>query len=103
MWIEPLLGWMLPWASFHTIEVIHYAIRKAAHFTEYGVLFLLLIRGPMRGHTAWALAVCALYAMLDEGHQMFIPDRTASLYDVALDFSGALFSHFLRTGVAELI
>jgi len=102
-WIEPVLAWILPWASEHTIEVLHFAIRKMAHFTEYGILFLLLIRGPMRGHTFMALAACAAYAMLDEGHQMLVPDRTASIYDVALDFSGALFSHFLSSGVAELI
>lgn len=101
--IEPVLRWMLPWASFQTIEVMHYSIRKAAHFTEYGILFLLLIRGPMRGHTLMALAACAAYALLDEGHQMFVPERTASMYDVALDFSGALFSHFVSSGVAELI
>jgi VanZ family protein len=102
-WIEPILRWLLPSASLHTIEVMHYAIRKLAHFTEYGILFLLLIRGPMRGHAVLALAACAAYAMLDEGHQMFVPDRTASFYDVALDFSGALFSHFVHSGVAELI
>ena len=102
-WIEPILRWLLPWASNTTIDVMHYAIRKMAHFTEYGILFLLLIRGPMRGHTLWALAACAAYALLDEGHQMFVPERTASLYDVALDFSGALFSHFVSSGVAELV
>ncbi len=102
-WIEPVLRWFLPAASPHTIEVMHYAVRKLAHFTEYGILFLLLIRGPMRGHTLLALAACAAYAMLDEGHQIFVPDRTPSLYDVALDCSGALFTHFLSSGVAELI
>jgi VanZ family protein len=102
-WIEPILRRLLPWASYPTIEVMHYAIRKLAHFTEYGILFLLLIRGPMRGHAVLALAACATYAMLDEGHQMFVPDRTASMYDVALDFSGALFSHFVSSGVAELV
>jgi VanZ family protein len=102
-WIEPILRWLLPSASAQAIDVMHYGIRKLAHFTEYGILFLLLIRGPMRGHAVMALAVCAAYAMLDEGHQMFVPERTASMYDVALDFSGALFSHFVSAGVAELV
>jgi VanZ family protein len=31
-----------------------------------------------------------------------VPDRTASLYDVALDSSGALFSHFLTAAIAEI-
>jgi hypothetical protein len=101
--IEPALRWLLPGASVATIHALHYSVRKLAHFTEFGVLFLLLIRGPMRGRAILALSVCAAYALLDEGHQMFVPDRTASLYDVALDFSGALFTHFLHTGFAELI
>ncbi len=101
--IEPALRWLLPWASVPTIETLHFSIRKLAHFTEFGILFLLLIRGPMRGRTILALTVCAAYALLDEGHQIFVPDRTPSFYDVALDFSGALFSHFLHTGFAELI
>jgi VanZ family protein len=102
-WIEPMLRWMLPLASPDTIDALHYGIRKLAHFTEFGVLFLLLIRGPMRGRALLALVVCACYALLDEGHQMFVAERTASFYDVALDFSGALFSHLVHSGFAELI
>jgi hypothetical protein len=102
-WIEPILRWLMPSASLDAIRSMHFAIRKLAHFTEYGILFLLLIRGPMRGHAALALVACALYALLDEGHQSFVPDRTASFYDVALDCSGALFTHFMHSGIAELI
>jgi VanZ family protein len=102
-WIEAVLRWLLPQTSPETIDALHYGIRKLAHFTEFGVLFLLLIRGPMRGRTVLALVICACYALADEGHQMLVPERTASLYDVALDFSGALFSHFVRSGFAELI
>ena len=102
-WIDPILQWLMPRASVTTIDAAHFGIRKLAHFTEYGVLFLLLIRGPMRGRAALALIVCACYALTDEGHQIFVPTRTASLYDVALDFSGALFSHFVHNGVAELL
>ncbi len=102
-WIQPILHWLMPWASAQTIVTMHYGIRKLAHFTEYGILFLLLIRGPMRGHAVMALAACAAYAMLDETHQIFVPARTPSIYDVALDFSGALFSHFVSSGIAELV
>jgi len=43
-----------------------------------------------------------LYALLDEGHQMFVPNRGPSLYDVALDSTGALFSRFLHAAVIEI-
>ena len=66
------------------------------------MLFWLLVRGPMAGRPQLALLACAIYAFGDEGHQMFVVGRTASLYDVALDFSGALFSRFLHLALIEI-
>jgi VanZ family protein len=100
--VEPMLRWLFPLASAETITVLHALVRKSAHFTEYGVLFWLLIRGPMAGRPYLALTVCVLYAFLDEGHQMLVPGRTPSLWDVALDSTGALFSRFLNLAIAEL-
>jgi VanZ family protein len=100
--IDPILRWLLPGISAASVDVCHNLIRKAAHFTEYGILFWLLIRGPMARRPYLALMLCVVYALTDEGHQAFVPGRTASLYDVALDSTGALFSHFLTTAIAEL-
>jgi len=100
--IVPILRWLMPTASPGTIAATHYFIRKLAHFSAYALLFLLLVRGPMRERPGMALALCAAYALLDEGHQMFVPSRTPSLHDVALDFSGALFSHMARLAVSAL-
>ena len=100
--IEPMLRWVLPHAATETITVLHALVRKSAHFTEYGILFWLLLRGPMAGRPYAALTVCVLYAFLDEGHQMLVPGRTPSLWDVALDSTGALFSRFLNLALAEL-
>ena len=100
--IEPMLTWLFPLASKETITVLHALVRKSAHFTEYGVLFWLLLRGPMAGRPYTALAVCVAYALLDEGHQVFVQGRTPSLYDVALDSTGALFSRFLNLALGEL-
>ena len=58
--------------------------------------------GPMKERPYLALMLCVVYALTDEGHQVFVPGRTASLYDVALDSTGALFSHFLTTAIAEI-
>ncbi len=100
--ITPILRFLLPGASTATISLLHGLIRKAAHFTNYGILFWLLIRGPMAGRPYTALALCVCYAFLDEGHQILVPGRTPSLYDVALDSSGALFSRFLNAAATEL-
>lgn len=100
--IDPVLRWLLPGITASSIDVAHMLIRKTAHFTEYGVLFWLLVRGPMADRPYTALMLCVAYALLDEGHQSFVPGRTASLYDVALDSTGALFSHYLTTAIAEI-
>ena len=100
-YIEPVVRWFLPSATAATVALIHGLIRKAAHFTNYAVLFWLLIRGPMVGRPYAALGLCVAYAFLDESHQIFVLGRTASLYDVALDSSGALFGRFLNAAVAE--
>jgi VanZ family protein len=100
--IDPILRWMVPGISAAALDVGHMLVRKSAHFSEYGVLFWLLIRGPMAERPYLAVMLCIVYALTDEGHQVFVPGRSASLYDVALDSSGALFSHFLITAITEL-
>jgi VanZ family protein len=102
MIVEPVLRWIFPSASLATISLMHGLIRKAAHFTNYAILFWLLIRGPLKQRPYIALACCVIYALLDEGHQVFVVGRTASLYDVALDSSGALFSRFLNAAVYDV-
>ncbi len=101
--IDPILRFLMPWASAATISLGHSFVRKSAHFTNYAILFWLLASGPMRGRPYFALGLCVLYAFLDEGHQIFVPDRTPSLYDVALDSTGALFSRFLHAAIIEVM
>ncbi len=70
---------------------LHLLLRKAAHFTEYAILALLwtgvLPRGPRR--LLWALALTTGYAVTDELHQAFVPNRGPSPIDVLIDASGA--------------
>jgi VanZ family protein len=101
--IDPIFRFLIPGISTPSVEVGHTLVRKLAHFTEYGILFWLLIRGPMAERPYLALMLCIVYALTDEGHQVFVPGRTASLYDVALDSTGALFTHFLTTAIAEIV
>ncbi|HVB78536.1 MAG TPA: VanZ family protein [Candidatus Binataceae bacterium] len=100
--IDPILRLLMPTASAATIGLVHGFVRKAAHFTNYAILFWLLISGPLRERPYYALGLCVLYAFLDEGHQIFVPGRTPSLYDVALDSTGALFSRFLHAAAIEV-
>ena len=93
---QPLLHWLLPWASADTLHVIHGLIRKCAHIVEYfifGLLILRAIRGERQEwHLRWAIAavaIAAAYAATDELHQAFVPTRGPSMYDVLLDTVGA--------------
>jgi VanZ family protein len=63
-------------------------LRKIAHFCEYAVLGLLLVRATRREVLAFGIGV--LYAASDELHQHFVPGRHAAVRDVAVDAGGVL-------------
>jgi VanZ family protein len=63
-------------------------LRKIAHFCEYAVLGILLVRATRREVVAIALGVA--YAASDEVHQHFVPGRHAAVRDVAIDAAGVL-------------
>jgi VanZ family protein len=63
-------------------------LRKIAHFSEYGVLGLLLVRAL--GREPLAVAVGIAYAASDELHQHFVAGRHAAFRDVAIDAAGVL-------------
>ncbi|MBU4142609.1 VanZ family protein [Patescibacteria group bacterium] len=75
--------------------------RKLAHATEFGVLNLLLFRA-LRGYEVgfkkalwWSLIFTVLYAISDELHQYFVPDRQCRWQDVGQDSLGALAASFI--------
>jgi VanZ family protein len=87
------------------LEALNFAVRKLAHFTEYGILMLLgyWAFGRGWGHTppsAWRYAIWTsiAYALLDELHQLAVPGRTANALDVVIDAAGALFVAWLIRG-----
>lgn len=95
--IIPLLRWLLPHASPETLSELHHLIRKSAHFIEYFVLSLLVLRGIRAGrkenHLGWALVAIGIvggFAALDEFHQSFVPGRTAAVTDVLIDAAGGV-------------
>lgn len=92
-----MLKWIAPWLQPDQLAFVHGLIRKLAHPTEYGVLGALWFRALSwdRKTTLWtaaaaSLLICVAWAALDEWHQSFVPSRTASAVDVAIDSGGAL-------------
>lgn len=76
-------------------QTLSYVVRKSAHFIEYLILGILLylILGifdiSVINQGIYALFVVLLCAVFDEYFQSFL-DRTSSVSDVLLDFSGGL-------------
>jgi VanZ family protein len=95
-WFVPLLRHMASWATPTQIEAMHGLVRKGGHLTEYAVLASLWYRAFARGRhltsrsaAPIAFAISLVWAIVDETRQSFVPSRTASAEDVALDGIGA--------------
>ena len=96
--LGPLLNHLFPALSGGEIEQIQTLIRKLGHVAEYFILALLVLRAlSQEAHgnlsprqLALGLALTVLYAVSDELHQAFVPDRTASAADVLIDAFGGV-------------
>jgi VanZ family protein len=97
--MEPIIRWMAPGASPGEISTLHILGRKLGHFLIPAAAYFALVLGPLRNRRYTALVLCAMFAVLDETLQAFTPGRTGSIYDVALDTSGALFSFFVYSAL----
>jgi VanZ family protein len=103
----PALCWMalifflssLPGSSLSDFGSIDFFVKKAAHITEYAILYFLLFRAFHSAMvTPKALLISAviavLYAISDEYHQTFIPLREGRARDVFIDSIGIFVIYF---------
>ena len=96
--LGPFLSALFPAITADQIDALHLALRKLGHWSEYFILASLLTRAlgkefPRQTRIArwvWCVGIATLYAASDEWHQSFVPSRTASLADVAIDSFGAI-------------
>lgn len=87
----------------NTRKIVHLMIRKMAHIAEFALLGISVCVGlffmrdaemirigsyHLLAAIAWGLTT--LYAVTDEIHQIFVPDRGPSVKDVLIDSAGAL-------------
>lgn len=103
--IEPFVRWLFPEVTEPVVEAVVFYVRKGAHVAEYAVLALLLwraLRKPVwhrpqpwsNRHAALAVGLSFLYAVSDELHQHFVPNRQGNPYDVLIDTAGAALALF---------
>jgi VanZ family protein len=96
--LRPVVLWVFPNTSEATLALLHFLIRKAAHFTEYAILALLAARAlrtsshKLLRHRWFLLSLVfvILYSLSDEFHQSFVSTRSASVYDSLIDSAGGL-------------
>ena len=101
--IRPIVLWLFPGTTEATLQVIHFTVRKMAHFAEYAIMAFLAARAFTTSskellRRRWAIVTFVLivtYASLDEYHQSFVPSRTASIYDSMIDAVGGCAGLFL--------
>ncbi len=102
-YLDPILRYFFPKLTPAGFVLAHSVIRKAAHLTEFFILGALAYWAARRGRAAswqprWAasaMMVAIVYAVLDEAHQMFVPNRTGSYVDSGIDCLGALLSQIM--------
>lgn len=92
-WVGQFLSKILPFLS--TDQGLHF-LRKAAHFSEFAALGMVLswLFGMVARRRAWQFSlppVCgAAAACIDETIQIFSPGRYSSIIDVMIDCAGVL-------------
>ena len=104
-WLRPLWEHLFGHIGTREWEELHHILRKTGHFTGYGTLCVLFLRGwlltfarnpALRTRTwqgiAWLSAVAStfLVASGDELHQSFLPSRTGLFSDVIIDTCGGI-------------
>ena len=98
--------WIMLFGPVNTTQwlEIHTYIRKAGHVLGYGILNALFFRAwylslrminertPQRVLVSTVLALLSTFVIgsFDELHQKFLPSRTSSPMDVAIDMAGAI-------------
>jgi VanZ family protein len=99
--LGPLLKFLFPFLSPNSIAVLHAALRKVGHISEYFVLGILAYRvfhyddRSSARAKAFTIVFVLIAALSDEIHQLFTASRTGSPIDVGYDLSGAVLATWL--------
>ncbi|WP_353894477.1 VanZ family protein [Proteinivorax hydrogeniformans] len=90
-------------------DTLHLLVRKGAHFFVYFVLGILVVNafnvsGFSQAKSIYlSFAICVIYAISDEVHQLFVPGRSGEVTDVIIDSIGAGFGIGCFLGIGKLL
>lgn len=107
--VVDMLGGLLHMIGINEQDASH-VVRKAAHFTEFCVLGVLLTltawkngKKNLRPHIFTVLFFCLAVPVCDETIQYFSPGRSPEVADVLLDFSGAFTGVLITSLILKLL
>lgn len=82
-----------------SIESISFIVRKSAHMFLYFVLYFLtfytMYQFNIRKRKILSFLFCLFYAISDEFHQLFIPNRSFMIRDIFIDMLGSSFAYLI--------
>lgn len=94
--LGPMIRWLLAGISYADSQLLQFYIRKTAHAVEYALLAVLILRAlrtgrrpTLIGASLAALGLATAFAAADETRQSLSTVRMGSVFDVALDGTGA--------------
>jgi VanZ family protein len=109
-YLRPLLEWIFPDLSPRQLRDVHFAVRKLAHLTEYGVLAALSLRAlrltldvSLLRVAGLALCIVLTVAGVDELRQSFLPSRGGSVVDIGINLVGGSLGVLLVIAVHRLL
>lgn len=81
-------------------------VSPAAHFAEYtvfgGLTLWALTESRIRGKALLAaVAICSVYAITDEWHQLYVPGRACDPVDWVVDTAGATLGALIAHGILK--
>jgi VanZ family protein len=108
-WILLFIGTTLPSAKYADFFEIS---DKIKHFSAYSILAILLglnlyfqekWKSLSLFHLNYTFIICGIYGILDELHQLFVPNRSAEVLDWVADILGTILGIILVRFFIKLI
>ncbi len=108
-WIILFIGTTMPSPQY--VDVFEIS-DKIKHFTAYFTLAFLLgmnlyfqekWKALSKYFLSYTFIICVTYGLLDEIHQIFVPNRTCEFYDWLADLSGSLLAVLLLRFTVKIL
>lgn len=108
-WIILFIATTLPSTPY--VEVLEIS-DKLKHLSAYMILAILLSlnlhfqekwKSPSKFYLSYTFIICITYGVLDEIHQIFVPNRTGEFLDWVADLTGTLIGILIISIFIKLI